>query len=39
VAFRTQLDSALTQRGYSLDASQQAAVDRLQQLYEDWTAY
>ena len=39
MAFRTQLDTALEQRGYSLDVSQQAAVDRLQRLYEDWAAY
>ena len=39
MAFRTQLDAALEQRGYSLDVSQQAAVDRLQRLYEDWAAY
>lgn len=37
--FRTQLDSALAQRGYTLDSSQQAAAARLQQLYDDWVGY
>jgi cell division protein ZapE len=39
VPFRTYLDQALTQRGYALDASQQAAADRLQALYEEWADY
>jgi cell division protein ZapE len=30
---------ALERRGYSPDPAQQRAVDRLQQLYEEWTAY
>jgi cell division protein ZapE len=33
--FRSQLDNALAQRGYTLDSSQQAAADRLQQLYDE----
>jgi cell division protein ZapE len=39
VPFRTYLHNALTQRGYALDASQRAAADRLQQLYDDWVDY
>jgi cell division protein ZapE len=39
VSFRTQLDSVLAQRGYTLDSSQQAAVDRLQQLYDESIEY
>lgn len=38
-AFRAQLDSALAQRGFSLDPSQQAAADRLQQLFDAWVEY
>ncbi|MFP5391538.1 MAG: cell division protein ZapE [Gammaproteobacteria bacterium] len=30
---------SLAQRGYSSDSAQQAAVDRLQQAYDDWVAY
>lgn len=30
---------ALTQRGFSADAAQRAAVDRLQQSYDEWVAY
>jgi cell division protein ZapE len=30
---------ALERRGFKSDASQQRAVERLQQLYEEWTAY
>ncbi len=37
--FRSQLDAALAQRGYVLDASQQAAADRLQLLTEAWADY
>ncbi|MGH6609437.1 MAG: cell division protein ZapE [Burkholderiaceae bacterium] len=39
MSFRTQLDAALANRGYTLDASQQAAVDRLQQLFDECVAY
>ncbi len=39
MSFRTQLDAALAQRGFTLDSSQQAAADRLQQLHEDWVEY
>jgi cell division protein ZapE len=39
VPFRSQLDAALAQRGYVLDASQQAAADRLQLLTEAWADY
>lgn len=39
MSFQRQLDNALTQRGYTLDASQQAAADRLQQLYDEWVDY
>jgi cell division protein ZapE len=39
VSFRTQLDQALAQRGYTLDSSQQAAADRLQQLYDECVEY
>ncbi len=39
MSFRTQLDAALVQRGYTLDPAQQAAADRLQQLHEDWVGY
>jgi len=37
--FRSQLDNALAQRGYTLDLSQQAAADRLQQLHDEWVEY
>lgn len=39
MSFRTQLDSALAQRGYALDPSQQAAANRLQQLHDNWVEY
>ncbi|HZA95452.1 MAG TPA: AFG1/ZapE family ATPase, partial [Burkholderiaceae bacterium] len=39
MSFRSQLDQALTQRGYTLDSSQQAAADRLQQLYDECVEY
>jgi cell division protein ZapE len=39
VPFRTQLDAVLAQRGYALDASQEAAAARLQRLHEEWRAY
>ena len=39
MSFRTQLDSALAQRGYTLDASQQAAAHRLQRLFDEWVDY
>jgi cell division protein ZapE len=39
VPFQTYLDNALTQRGYALDESQRAAVQRLQRLYDDWADY
>lgn len=39
MSFRTQLEAALTQRGYVLDPSQQAAADRLQQLFDDCVDY
>lgn len=37
--FRGHLDTALTQRGFSLDASQLAAAERLEQLFDDWVNY
>ncbi len=37
--FRSQLNNALAQRGYTLDSSQQAAADRLQQLYDECVDY
>ena len=37
--FRNHLENALAQRGYALDAAQQQAAARLQQLYEDWIDY
>ena len=37
--FRNHLDTALAQRGYALDAAQQKAAARLQQLYQDWIDY
>jgi cell division protein ZapE len=39
VTFKTHLDQALAARGYTLDAAQQAAADRLQQLFEAWSEY
>ena len=39
MSFRNQLDDALAQRGYALDSSQQAAADRLQQLYDECVEY
>jgi cell division protein ZapE len=39
VPFRNHLENALAQRGYALDAAQQQAAARLQQLYEDWIDY
>jgi cell division protein ZapE len=39
VTFKTHLDQALAARGYTLDAAQQAAADRLQTLFEDWSQY
>jgi cell division protein ZapE len=39
VSFRSQLDNALAQRGYTLDLSQQAAADRLQQLHDESVEY
>jgi len=39
VSFKTHLDQALAGRGYTLDAAQQAAAERLQQLFEDWSGY
>ena len=37
--FRNHLETALAQRGYALDAAQQQAAARLQQLYQDWIDY
>ena len=37
--FRSQLDAVLAQRGYSLDAAQERAAGRLQQLQEEWVGY
>lgn len=37
--FRSHLDTALAQRGFSLDSSQQVAADRLAQLFDDWVDY
>ena len=39
MSFRSQLDHALAQRGYVLDSSQQAAADRLEQLYDECVEY
>ncbi len=39
MSFRSQLDHALAQRGYALDSSQQAAAERLQQLYDECVDY
>ncbi len=32
-------EQSLTKRGFVADSSQWRAVERLQQLYEEWTAY
>lgn len=39
MTFQTHLDAALRQRGYTLDAAQQAAARRLEQLYGEWAQY
>jgi len=39
MSFRTHLDTALAERGYTLDAAQRRAADRLQRLDEDWSEY
>jgi cell division protein ZapE len=39
VGFARALREARETRGYTLDPSQQAAADRLQQLYDDWATY
>ena len=39
MSFRSQLDHALAQRGFVLDSSQQAAADRLEQLYDECVDY
>jgi len=39
VPFRNHLETALAQRGYALDAAQEQAAARLQQLYQDWIDY
>ena len=39
MTFRTQLDALLAQRGYTLDAAQARAADRLQRLTDEWIAY
>ena len=39
MSFRSQLDHALAQRGYVLDSSQQAAANRLEQLYDECVDY
>ena len=39
MSFRSHLDHALAQRGYTLDSPQQAAADRLQQLYDECVEY
>ncbi|MCS7101119.1 MAG: cell division protein ZapE [Burkholderiaceae bacterium] len=39
MTFRGHLDELLAARGYRLDAAQQAAAQRLQQLDADWRAY
>ena len=36
---REYYEHALAQRGFSADAAQNAAVDRLQQAYDEWVAY
>jgi cell division protein ZapE len=37
--FRTHLDEALAERGYTLDAAQRAAADRLERLDREWREY
>jgi cell division protein ZapE len=39
LSFQVQLDHALATRGYTLDAAQRAAADRLAQLAEAWVEY
>lgn len=39
ISFRAHLDELLAARGYRLDAAQQVAAARLQQLDADWRAY
>jgi cell division protein ZapE len=39
VSFKTHLDETLRTRGYSLDAAQQAAAERLGRLDDEWVAY
>ena len=39
MSFRSQLNNALAQRGYTLDSSQQAAADRLERLYDECVDY
>ena len=39
MSFRSHLNHALAQRGYTLDTSQQAAADRLQRLYDESVDY
>jgi cell division protein ZapE len=39
VTFRAHLDDVLRERGYALDAAQQAAAARLERLDADWRAY
>ena len=39
MSFRAHLDEALASRGYTLDAAQQRAADRLGQLDEQWSQY
>jgi cell division protein ZapE len=39
VSFRSHLDEALAARGYTLDAAQRRAADRLAQLDEQWAQY
>jgi cell division protein ZapE len=39
LSFLIHLDEALAARRYTLDASQRAAADRLERLYDDWAAY
>lgn len=36
---RDYYESAIKERGYKSDAAQQAAVDRLQQFYDDWVQF
>ena len=39
MGFARALREAREARGYTLDASQQAAADRLQRLYDEWAGY